>query len=156
MTPKNKILVLVHPGSACGSATSNIGRKAANEARDGLCHELRTWAGGVIVLDGELSDEFPIYPELNRNVDEALKRAKNVGKVSIRRMADDPDQSDEIKRIFKDFGLSKDSFVVTGAWYHSTDGGGCVGSVLDALREAGADAELSDYAIDIDSEEYSE
>jgi len=152
----NKILVLVHPGSACGSATSNIGRQSANEARDGLCHELRTWTGGVIVLDGELSDELPSYPELQSQIDAAVQRAASAGQVSIRRMADDPDQVDEIKRIINELGTHTAAYVVTGAWYQSNDGGGCVGSVLDALRGAGSDAELSDYAIDIDCEQEEE
>ena len=149
----SKILVLVHPGSACGSAAFNIGRQAANEARDGLCHELRTWTGGVIVLDGELSDELPSYPELQSQIDAAVQRATTAGQVSIRRMADDPDQVDEIRRIVNELGAHTATYVVTGAWYHSIDGGGCVGSVLDALRDVGASAELSDYAIDCDCDE---
>lgn len=150
---ENKILVLVHPGSACGSATYNIGRQSANKARDGLCHELRTWMGGVIVLDGELSDELQSYPELNSQIDSALQRAKADGQVSIRRMADDPDQVDEIKRIVNELGARTASYMVSGAWYQSTDGGGCVGSVIDALREIDCEAEVSDYAIDIDQED---
>ena len=146
-------LVLVHPGSACGSATSNLGRQAANEARDGLCHELRNWTGGVIVLDGELSDELPGFPELRNQINAALQRAASAGQVSIRRMADDPAQVDEIKKIINELGARTATYVVTGAWYQSTDGGGCVGSVIDALHESGCDADLSDYALDIDCED---
>lgn len=153
MSPTNQILVLVHPGSACGSATSNIGRQSANAARDGLCLELRTWTGGLIVLDGELSDELPSYPSLQDAINAALQRANSAGQVSIRRMANDPDQVTEIKSIISDLGARKALFVVTGAWYQSSDGGGCVGSVLEALRDAGCEAKLSDYAVDIDAEE---
>jgi hypothetical protein len=61
-----KLLVIVHPGSACGSADFNLGKFEARAARDTLRGAIEDWEGGVIVIDGELSDELEHVPSLAR------------------------------------------------------------------------------------------
>ena len=70
----NPILVLVHPGSACGSADMNLGKFEARAARAELAYELDYWHGTLLVIDGELSDELPWYPQLDRAITECLAR----------------------------------------------------------------------------------
>ncbi len=41
-----RVLVVVHPGSACGSANFNIGQFEARSAREELADELTRWDGG--------------------------------------------------------------------------------------------------------------
>lgn len=152
-SPATPILVLVHPGSACGSANFNIGRDEARGARDCLAHELRNWIGGVIVLDGELSDELPSYPDFANAIDEALAKARADGHVAIRTMASDPDQIRVIKEIVEQLGepAMRATFTVTGAWYHPEERY-CVGSVIDALREIGCTADVCESAVQLEQD----
>jgi hypothetical protein len=100
-----KILVIVHPGSACGSADFNYGsRSAADAERNGLIHEWNNWQGGAIVIDGELSDELPDYPELNAALTGVVDRAKAAGRTSIREYGQDPAQMQVIRKVVKEKG----------------------------------------------------
>jgi hypothetical protein len=144
-----KTLVIVHPGSCCGSANDHYGsRSTANAVRDGLVYEWNSWQGGVIVIDGELSDELPDYPELNSALSGILARAKQNGLISIRRFGHDPDQVSVIKTLLKKLNLPTGAvhFDVTGAWYYN-DTEGCVTSVYDAITSLGYKATISDYAL---------
>jgi hypothetical protein len=138
MTPEPSILVVVHPGSACGSATFNLGGDLARSMRDRLVAALDTWSGPVLVLDGELSDELAHYPNLDEALAGALKRAAHAGHLALRVEADDPSHVDigdhhlaswcaEIGHRPQDVGI-----VLTGAWYHDDSTAGCVNAL--ALR----------------------
>lgn len=146
----NEFLVLVHPGSACGSANDNIGKWAANGARDGLVMELDNWRGSVIVLETDLSDEIVNYPLLDQAINNALQRAKADGLVSLRLMGEDPQQKDFIRDFVNTLTPEQKktaTFEVTGAWFYREDGGGCVGGVYDALIAMGCQANVSEYAL---------
>jgi hypothetical protein len=155
MSSKPPILVLVHPGSACGSADFNIGHIEARAARDGLCFELDAWAGGILVIDGGFSDELPEYPTLNAAIEGALERSLKAGLVSQRVMGDDPEQSDRAREFIGLLGADAQAytFCITGTWYMPDDGGGCVGSVLEVFQAAGLTAEVSDHAVVLPDEE---
>lgn len=145
------ILVVVHPGSACGSADFNIGKYDAQASRDGLVREFENWHGGVIVLCGELDDELPDYPQLNAALSSLLERAKAAGKVSIRVKAHDPAQITVIKRLLKKPENQGSKYIVTGAWLYDNEEG-CVGSVVQAIRSMGLPVTVSDMAV-TDSEQ---
>lgn len=151
-TPKvaasdDPILVVVHPGSACGSADFNLGsRLNGDAARDGLRHEFDGWRGGVIVLSGTLDDELPNYPALNTALDGLLERAKAAGKVAIRARAEDPAQASVIKRLLGNPKNRGSEYVVTGAWLYDKEQG-CVGDVIQAIRSLGFPVMVSDMAI---------
>ena len=59
-----RLLVLVHPGSTCGSADFHHGRQMATEERHHLADFIRRWEGHLVVLDNDLSDEISSYPLL--------------------------------------------------------------------------------------------
>jgi hypothetical protein len=145
------ILVLVHPGSACGSADFNLGKAEGRAARDMLCSEMDSWNGDLIVIDGALSDELDHYPVLDASIKSALDRAKKADVISIRAYGDDPDQVDVIKALVPQLGARgiQAQYVVTGAWYHPEDGSGCVGSVIEALAEIGCEAKVSESAVSL-------
>ena len=153
--PRRTILVLVHPGSACGSANYNLGRTEARAAREGLALELDSWQGGLLVIDGEFSDELDEYPLFAHAIREALERAKSDGLTCERVMGNDPEQQDRIREFIAADSqrASQSHFVVTGAWYHPEDGGGCVGSVIERLKEAGCSVVLADSAVSIEFDE---
>ncbi|MCZ8254449.1 MAG: hypothetical protein O9327_02055 [Polaromonas sp.] len=153
------ILVLVHPGSACGSANYNIGRADAKCGREALALALDEHAGGVIVIDGALSDELPDYPDFNGAIDQALARARSNGLTSMRVMGCDSenfDQTRAIAAVLEDHPALKDhEFIVTGAWYEAptaddAEPGGCVGSVLTALATLGARARVDESALEME------
>lgn len=157
-----EVLVIVHPGSACGSANDHYGsRNTANGVRDGLIYEWNAWQGGVIVIDGEFSDELPRYPALNAALSGVLARAKQRGLISIRRYGHDPDQIRVINALLKKLKIPADQvrFNVTGAWYYN-DSEGCVTSVYDAITSMGYKASISDFALtgkwDADEDEWDE
>jgi GNAT superfamily N-acetyltransferase len=143
------ILVIVHPGSACGSADFNYGsRDTADAERTGLIREWTNWRGGVIVIDGELSDELPDYPELNAALTSVVDRAKSAGKVSLREYGQDPAQVRVIKQVVKTRGWTPADvqFSCTGAWAYS-DSDGCVGDVNKVLRQMGFSSKITDAAL---------
>jgi len=147
-SPAPNVLVVVHAGSACGSANFNLGKSDARSSRDFLAGFIERWNGHVIVIDGSLCDELEFHPQLRQAIDNALKRAKDRGLVSTRRVGEDPDQIDVVKEIVLGLDLPRDTlFEVTGAWAsHGEEG--CVNSVYDALHELGyTRATVSDSAV---------
>lgn len=149
------LLVLVHPGSACGSADFNIGKVAARCARDDLCRELDSWQGALVVIDGELSDELSDRPALQSSIDDALARAQASPFGGLRVMGSDPEQVDCIREVALTWGPTarERDITVTGAWFHPEDGSGCVGSVIQALRDLGFKATVSAHAVCLASED---
>lgn len=153
------ILVLVHPGSACGSANYNLGRTEARCARESLVHCLDDHAGGLIVIDGDFSDELPDYPDLNQAIHKAIQRATDAGQVALRVMGDDGQDFNQTRAIASVLeahpDLKSHPFIVTGAWYEAptpddTEPGGCVGSVLTALATLGVRAHVDESAVEIE------
>jgi hypothetical protein len=146
-----KIVCLVHPGSACGSADFNIGRNEAQTARDDLSNELEMWDGGVIVIDGYLSDELPAFPKFNRSIMSALERAKGKGQIAMRLQGEDPAQVECIHAFITADPVRKAwAYTVGGAWLYP-NGEGCVGSVVDTLRKLGCTAHPSAFALNEDA-----
>lgn len=147
-----KILILVHPGSLCGSARSMIGKYEADAARDLILHEVQTHSGGLIVIDGSLSDELSRAE--NDLIDLALMRNEAEGYVAMRLWGCDsgePPYAD-----WQSFGMARQdavfdsqqdaistvahkfagrNVIVTGAWASVDGSTGCVCSVVDALHE---------------------
>ena len=153
LSAKQDILVIVHPGSPCGSADFNLGG-IATEARKLLINDIAHWHHGMIVIDGELSDEllYPPYQPLHRAINMALARAQDLKLTSIRQYGHDPDQVQVIQQVIRELGLPPENarFFLTGAWLHSRDGGGCVGSVHQVLCEMNFCAVVRDSAVDLD------
>ena len=153
--PINDILVLVHPGSCCGSANSNIGRSAASEGREDLAYCLETWEGGIVVIDSDLSDELAYYKKLDQAIREALDKAAGRTDVSVRIMGGDEDDFNQVAAIDKvvaDLGLvpAERTMHLTGAWYDPEGDEGCVNSVRDRLVELGFRCEVLDSAVSLD------
>lgn len=146
------LMVLVHPGSACGSANDLLGRYDAQAGRDGLVIDLNDWNGHIIVADGELSDEIPSYRLYNTAILNALQRAEANGLVSGRVFACDNMTENWPSVVFaqiEKIGLSKDTPIkLTGAWYLDDDSSGCVNSMERILKSNGYNkAYVSDFAI---------
>src|SRR5690606_34274136 len=143
---RDHILIVVHPGSACGSADMNLGYDEADEARAGLMQELWDWQGPMAVIDGDLSDELtgmrPAHCDLGQALSDALASAKADGHLAQRIRGDDNEafnQEDAIASLVEEHGWDPrcQRFTVTGAWFHPQDGSGCVGSVRDVLANRG-------------------
>lgn len=149
--PVPSILVIVHPGSACGSADFHLGRSQAGAERDGLVIEINGWQGGVIVVDGELSDELPRYGELNAAILGCLARAASKQLTSMRVFACDNLTADwpaKVKRTIARLKLPKETrFVVTGAWYCRDDTSGCVNTAYDIVASLGYPVEVGEWAV---------
>lgn len=149
MTP---VLILVHPGSLCGSADMNLGRYDARAVRDGIITELDGWTGPIVVIDGALSDELEQYSTLGIAIDAAVLRAQSSGLTGMRIMGDDDsdfNQVSAIRKIVADgvLGATEHSPKITGAWYHpDEDDFGCVNSVYDALVGLGFLPDVLDSA----------
>jgi hypothetical protein len=143
------VLVVVHPGSACGSADFNYGsREIAESCRQRLIEEWDNWAGGAIVLDGALTDELPNYVELSRALQDLLTRAEASNSIALRLEAPDPEQEGILEAALQEIQPSKHltAFVVTGAWLYPGHLG-CVGGVYRALQSKGYRAILSPAAL---------
>lgn len=148
------VLVLVHPGSACGSANFNLGRDEARAARQGLTRGINTWDGDFLVIDGALSSELSSYPMLEESILKALARSAAAGHVAERAYgcdSEDYDQTKCIQDLVRRHGYSPSeaTFEVTGAWLHP-EKEGCVGSVIQTLEALGFKATPCDHAVFID------
>jgi hypothetical protein len=153
-----RLMVLVHPGSACGSADFNLGKSMANAGRDGLINDLNAWNDALLVLDGTLSDELDGYPALNSAINSAIARCSGQ-----RIFADDDQTFDWVRKSVRkmmEMGVKKPSeVVVTGIWYWPNDEAGCVNAVYDALVTVGvehvimSDNAITDPAGDLDPDD---
>lgn len=130
-----KILILVHPGSLCGSANFNLGQQDARVVRKLVIEDLQCWRGSVLVLDGELSDELGDYPALQASIDDVVARAAGFGQ---RIQADDPDHAQLAVAFLQQQEVAGDVPIsLTGAWYDPTGASGCINATRDALAGAG-------------------
>jgi hypothetical protein len=131
------ILVVVHPGSLCGSANHSLGRFVARGVRDEIAHLLREWTGPVVVVDSEFSDELGFYPNLSESLADAVTTGGAAG-LGVRLYADDPVHGQALVRLFAELGVPSGANVaVTGAWYDPSGQSGCVNLAVQSLQEAG-------------------
>ena len=151
--PKKTVLILVHPGSACGSAIANLGSQLAHSYREGLIRDLSKWTGDMLVIDGELSEELKdrAFRDLGRAIEGTLGRCRAAGHRARRSWGCDnipPHQADRIQAWLKDGTLNPQTMRIslTGAWYNE-EGGGCVGGVEQDLLKAGFEVEVRDSVV---------
>ncbi len=144
------ILVITHPGSACGSADFNLGGDGSlsRSYREGMIEQFNSWQGGVIVLSGDFYDELrqPKYRSFGKAIDALLSRTRAVGKVSIRKPAPDPDNAKVITRLLSDPANRGRKYLCTGAWWYGGDDG-CVGATAAAIRALGLPVEISETVV---------
>jgi hypothetical protein len=150
------LLVIVHPGSACGSADFNLGRYSARADREYLADDIAAWEGAVLVIDGFLSDELTNYPALNDSIKEALKKAKKAKLISSRQYGSDGEDRNQVvvaERFIKKHKLDPADWQIdlTGAWM--TEDSGCVRSVMEVFNKAGYRTNVRDSALWDNSEE---
>lgn len=142
---RRRVLVVVHPGSCCGSATENLGRGLADDCRADLVRELDVWKGDVLVLDGALSDELQTCPDLDRALKAAVARAPHGRRIHA--CDDVPPHPDAALPAFlrnMKWRPGEVAMTVTGAWYDPGDRFGCVNGVMDILRRRGFEAFVAD------------
>lgn len=154
MTTPDRTLVIVHPGSACGSADFNLGSDPARDARMWLCTEIDAWQGGILVIDGSNSDELPSYPTLDGALSRALDRAKAAGLLSERVFGCDdvpPHQDEAVRTTVANGWIRPDQGVitVTGCWFDPSDESGCVNGVMDTLEELGFSVTAGEHAVTV-------
>lgn len=144
-------LVLVHPGSMCGSARMQLGRAAADAGREEVLDRVREHEGPLLVIDGALSDE--LTPAENALIDRAVLQAGYRGHLAARVWGCDSGEppyprwagfrSDDGRLVFDgqeaaatDLAprLAEGPVLVTGAWAGSNASDGCVNSVANAIR----------------------
>lgn len=150
---KGTVLILVHPGSACGSATHNLGSQLAQSYRRELIEDISNWTGDMLVIDGELSEELrdPAFQALGRTIRAALGRCRAAGYRTRRSWGCDnipPHQADRIQAWLEDGTINPKTMRIslTGAWYND-DGGGCVGGVEQLLLNSGFEVDVRDSVV---------
>jgi hypothetical protein len=115
-----KTLILVHPGSACGSADFNIGRDLADECRLDLIRCLNLRTDNILILDNSFGDELleTPYKALNDAINTAIGRSQSLGKTAIRREAEDPDQVKVVEELFQNLNSDYRRLVSSaGRWW---------------------------------------
>lgn len=155
MSAQQETLILVHPGSACGSADFNLGSgRAGAEVRSNLIRELLGWNGNLLVLHGELSGELKYYPDLNRAIDSSLHRRELDRSVALELFPGDDFAEAAVNLLSESKTIGSDeSIVVSGAWRHGDDIGGCVNHVFNTLKQSGfANVRISEAAAMLDPE----
>ncbi len=156
MTDPRPLLVLVHPGSACGSADFHHGRSYASAEREALADRLRGWQYDLVVVDSDLSDEIRRYPVLMSAIESALARAASTGHGARLLACDDQEDYDGCDWVsqVRDhvLALGTVNAIVTGAWHHVDDDHGCVNAVYDVLTREGLKVDIDDSALPIDLE----
>lgn len=119
----NELMVLVHPGSLCGSYWFNGGTQ---EGLDALLAEVNEFDGQIVVIDNELKNEI----ESDNEVSEAYHRAEFFfsasGSERALRIA-----AGKIARGWKKCGVTK--VIVTGAWVGEHGCASCVAERLSKL-----------------------
>jgi hypothetical protein len=151
---RQTILFVVHPGSACGSADFNLGIQDAEAARGRLREAVDRWVGGVVVIDGFLSDELrqPRYGALGAAIAGLLDRSFAAGLPAMRTRGCDSESDDQIaatRKAVADLGLdpARHAVEVTGAWHDPSGRSGCVTSVAQELSRLGFDVLVREDAV---------
>lgn len=151
---KHDVIILVHPGSACGSADFSLGRDLAGDGRAEIMADLAACEGGLVVIDGSLSVELAEgrYASFGKAIEDALARTKAAGAPSRRIFGCDdvPPHQDEAVRAIVTSGLldrDRHRLRMTGAWYDPSGESGCVNGVMEAFEEAGFEVEALDSAV---------
>jgi hypothetical protein len=149
-----KLLIMVHPGSACGSADFNVGQDLAPAFRHEMIRDLDGWNGDILVLDNFLGDELSSYPDFERAIIEAVARNSAEGHYAAREFGCDnfdPHTSATLSRLIREGVLDPAAPVrLTGSSYDPDDLEGCVNGVYDTLAAAGfRDIEVLDSAMPI-------
>lgn len=156
-------LVLVHPGSLCGSAESQLGKYEARSLQEGLKYRLDEHEGAIVVIDGFLSDE--IHSNLRASITDALDRAEAAGHLALRvwgcdageppfegwedlyAFGDVPEgsvfdgQEEAAKALAARIWASNHAIECTGAWARSDMTSGCVTSVMQVLDDESPDSD---------------
>ena len=144
------LLVVVHPGSACGSADFNLGAATAAHRRCALIADLDAWSGPLLVIEGSLE----LYTTVAVAIDAALDRARSARLLADRLWGCDdvpPHQDEAARSAARLHRLSPRRWriSVTGAWT-DRDGGGCVGDVATTFRSLGFSVEIRPSALHLD------
>lgn len=144
------MLILVHPGSMCGSARAQLGRSLADAARTEVLDRFSAHEGPLVVIDGALSDELSGSEEAR--IRDALSRAVQAGHPAGRVWGCDSGErpfpawsgfrTDGGELVFDGQEAAATNLapglgspvLVTGAWAGSNEGDGCVNSVANAVR----------------------
>lgn len=144
-------LILVHPGSMCGSARMQLGRVQADAAREEVMERVRSHDGPLFVIDGALSDELSVRE--NRLIEEAVRRSAASGHPAGRLWGCDSGETpfpgwaglrtDGGLMVFDGQEAAAEAIapalpdgpvLVTGAWAGSNLDEGCVNAVANAIR----------------------
>jgi hypothetical protein len=126
-----KVIILVHPGSLCGSYETihdwHAGWKSfARAQRELICFEVIEFQGTkIVVLGTDLDDEIPFYPCVDRAVKAATEtfRAEPEGG-ALHRAA---------RQIWEAHRRTAADIRVTGCWCDAPDG--CAWTLYDELRK---------------------
>lgn len=155
-----RLLIVVHPGSCCGSADMNCGDEAAASIRTALAEDLADWAGGIAVIDGDLSSQLRqrAYRDFGLSLESALQRAAEHGLTAIRIRGCSMEEFDQTRAavvLADNLALAAGGWTVeiTGAWYEPGGGEGCVNSVVEALESVGVSATVRPSAAVLDPED---
>ncbi len=146
MPDAKKLLILVHPGSACGSADFNLGDEGP-AARGALAREIMDWQHDMLIVDGALSDELAIYPVMGIAIENTLDQND---RLVVREVACDftferwPEKV--AKKLSEMWPGGPHDVRITGAWVHE-DGTGCVNAVKEAIAPSGHRIEISTTAL---------
>jgi hypothetical protein len=153
------LLLVVHPGSCCGSADFNCGEEIAAAIRDALTADLDGWNGAVAVIDGDLSLELRqrAYRGLGAALETALERAAGSGLPAIRIRGCSMEDFNQVRAAASladslALGAGDWNVEVTGAWYEPDGTEGCVNSVVEALARVGVSATVRPSAAMLDAE----
>ncbi|MFX4299989.1 hypothetical protein [Pseudosulfitobacter pseudonitzschiae] len=162
-----KTLILVHPGSLCGSARAMLGKYDADAAREEILYQVSHHHGPLVVIDGSFSDELSRAE--NELIETSLARNEALGYLALRIWGCDAGDAPYIG--WKPTGLMGKHAVfdgqeeaacsiadlidtpiieITGAWATEDRSSGCVCSVHDALVSVhgpARDIRVSDMAL---------
>ena len=122
------VLVIVHPGSLCGSLEMHCPRYSG-VTRILMTDEICNWMGNVAVIDHDLSDELATYMGLAA----AVERAE----VRVQGLPTERGLTNAARKIARALKIHPNTPIrLTGAW-RDFDGTGCVTAVDVAFRREG-------------------
>jgi hypothetical protein len=151
---KRRILVVVHPDSACGSADFNlIGEGEAVAQRRKLAAELDGWIGEMWIVDGFAPGDLRKrrYAPLATALRRASERCVAAG-FRVDRRSGPADSVTDHRAVAMSLANARRAtadteIVVTGAWYNSERDDGCVADVAVVLRGIGCHVRIGDGAV---------
>ncbi len=148
---QKNILLIISPGSACGSTYHKLGYTKSGQAHEKIAKTIRNWKDDIIIIDCHVSEELSHYPLLELAIQKQQERSEHKEILFDRYECHKVKEGQWVKDIAKHIigkRIYNQNIYVTGAWHKTEEH--AVSSLIETLRTNDVNVTLKDCAINLE------